>query len=312
MSAPLSKDPREGIIAGKEEGLSHARLVKELRVSASAITRVRALYLETGSVEARSREAGRKPGLDEQRLQKISARIKEAPDIGLKERTDEFSLPVGAAALRKTINHEPRLCREKTAHAAEQQRPGVARRRSGWKAKRSDFDTNRRVFLDESGGNTGLTRRQGRAAQPQRVIEAIPDTRFHRTTISSSIRQDGTTIPFVFEGALDGDLFRACVTHWLAPSPRPGDIGGMDKLSSPRVSGVMEAIESAGASVLFLPPCRPDLDPVELMGSKIKAIPRKLKVRAKELLDDAIAQAFHCIPLSDISGGFKHDGYGLL
>jgi hypothetical protein len=47
------------------------------------------------------------------------------------------------------------------------------------------------------------------------------------------------------------------------------------------------------------------------MWSKIKAILRKLKVRAKALLDQAIAHAFHCISLSDISGWFRHDGYGI-
>jgi transposase len=79
----------------------------------------------------------------------------------------------------------------------------------------------------------------------------------------------------------------------------------MDNLSSHKVSGVMEAIEAAGASVLFLPPYSPGLNPIELMGSKIKAVLRKLKVRAKELLDEAIAQAFNCISLADISGGFR-------
>jgi transposase len=72
----------------------------------------------------------------------------------------------------------------------------------------------------------------------------------------------------------------------------------------------MEAIEAAGASVLFLPPYSPDPNPIELMGSKIKAILRKLKVRKKELLDGAIAQAFNCISLADISGGLKYDEYG--
>jgi hypothetical protein len=47
------------------------------------------------------------------------------------------------------------------------------------------------------------------------------------------------------------------------------------------------------------------------MGSKVKAILRKLKVRAKALLDEAISQAFNCISLSDISGWFRHDGYEL-
>jgi transposase len=85
----------------------------------------------------------------------------------------------------------------------------------------------------------------------------------------------------------------------------------MDNLSSHKVSGVVEAIEAVGASVLFLPPYSPDLNPIELMWSKIKATLRKLKVRAKELLDQAIAQAFSGISLSDISGWFRHDGYAL-
>jgi transposase len=101
------------------------------------------------------------------------------------------------------------------------------------------------------------------------------------------------------------------VAEWLAPSLKPGDIGVMDNLSSHKVSGVTEAIEAVGASVLFLPPYSPDLNPIELMGSKIKAILRKLKVRAKALLDEALSQAFNCISLSDISNGFKYDGHGL-
>ena len=167
------------------------------------------------------------------------------------------------------------------------------------------------LFLDESGVNTSMTRLYGRAAQHQRVVEAVPDARFHRTTILSSVRLDGTTVPLVFEGALNGDLFRAYVTQCLAPSLKPGDIVVMDNLSSHKVSGVVEAIEAVGASVLYLPPYSPDLNPIELMWSKIKATLRKLKVRAKALLDEAIVQAFSGISLTDISGWFKHDGYGL-
>ncbi|GHT92513.1 IS630 family transposase [Betaproteobacteria bacterium] len=177
--------------------------------------------------------------------------------------------------------------------------------------KQKRFEATRLVFLDESGVNTGMTRLYGRAVKHKRVIEAVPDARFHRTTILSSIRMDGTMVPFVFEGAKNGDLFQAHVSQWLAPSLKPGDIVVMDNLSSHKVSGVIEAIEAAGASVMFLPPYSPDLNPIELMWSKIKAILRKLKVRAKALLDDAIACAFNNISLSDISAWFKHDGYAL-
>jgi transposase len=76
------------------------------------------------------------------------------------------------------------------------------------------------------------------------------------------------------------------------------------------VSGIVEAIEAVGASVLFLPPYSPELNPIELMWSKIKAVLRKLKVRLKALLDGAIAQAFSAVSLSDRSGWFRQDGYG--
>ena len=108
---------------------------------------------------------------------------------------------------------------------------------------------------------------------------------------------------------MNGDTFRVYITQMLVPTLRPGDIVVMDNLSSHKVSGIVEVIEAVGASVLFLPPYSPDLNPIELMWSKIKAILRKLKVRAKELLDDAIALAFDCVSASDISGWFLHDGY---
>lgn len=173
------------------------------------------------------------------------------------------------------------------------------------------LDANKLVFLDECGVNTGMTRLYGRALKQKRVIEAVPDTRFHRTTVLSSVRLDGTIVPFVFEGALNGDIFRVYITQLLAPSLKPGDIVIMDNLSSHKVSGIVEAIEDVGASAMFLPPYSPDLNPIELMWSKIKALLRKLKIRAKELLDDAIGSALSHISLSNISGWFRHDGYAL-
>ena len=187
----------------------------------------------------------------------------------------------------------------------------MARKRKAWKKRQPKLDMNRLVFLDECGVNTGMTRLYGRALKHERVMEAVPDTRFHRTTILSSMRLDGTCVPFVFEGALNGDIFRVYITQLLAPSLKPGDIVIMDNLSSHKVKGIVEAIQAVGASVMFLPPYSPDLNPIELMWSKIKAILRKLKVRVKEHLDDAIAFAFSCVSPPNVSGWFHHDGYYL-
>lgn len=178
-----------------------------------------------------------------------------------------------------------------------------------WKEQQLELDPSRLVFLDESGVNTGMTRIYGRAASHRRVREAMPDIRFERTSVLSTIRLDGAMVPMVFEGALNGELFKAYVEKMLAPSLRPGDIVIMDNLSSHKVSGIIETIEAAGAFVMYLPPYSPDLNPIELMWSKIKAILRKLKIRAKELLDQSIAFALESITIADIVAWFHHDGY---
>ena len=113
MPAPLSKDMRTRILAAKRRGDSHEKIAKEMQVSVSAITRLLALYRETGSYEPRPMYTGRKPRLDKQMLEKITSRIEEQPDIALHELIDEFSLPVSAPALCNTINKKLGLGRKK-------------------------------------------------------------------------------------------------------------------------------------------------------------------------------------------------------
>jgi len=82
-------------------------------------------------------------------------------------------------------------------------------------------------------------------------------------------------------------------------------------LSSHKVSGIEEIIQTAGAQVKFLPPYSPDFNPIELMWSKMKAILRKLKIRSRDLLDDAIVSALDTVSIPDISSWFIHHGYAL-
>ena len=113
MPAPLSKDMRRRIIEAKERGESHEKISREMKVNISTITRLVALYRESGSYAPRPLNNGRKPRLDEQTLQKIRKRIQEQPDITLRELIEEFSLPVSVPALCKTINGKLGLRRKK-------------------------------------------------------------------------------------------------------------------------------------------------------------------------------------------------------
>lgn len=165
------------------------------------------------------------------------------------------------------------------------------------------------VFLDETGINAGMTRLYAYAFEGNRVIDYVPDVRFERTSLLSSIRLDGTMVSMYYKGTLDGALFAEYIKDRLAPSLKPGDIVIMDNCSCHKVKGVIDPIIKAGATVKYLPPYSPDLNPIELVWSKFKAYLKKVKARSYNQLVKQIMPALNTISLSDISNFFRHDGY---
>ena len=168
------------------------------------------------------------------------------------------------------------------------------------------------VFLDECSVNIGMTRLYGRAFGEDRVIDYVPDVRFDRLSLLSSMRLDGTLVPLAYKGTLDGSFFLTYITQCLAPTLRVGDIVIMDNASPHKVKGVVEAIEAMGAFVLYLPTYSPDLNPVEYMWSKIKSYLRSVKARTFDALFDALKHALNLVSISDISGGFSMTNYSVL
>ena len=195
-------------------------------------------------------------------------------------------------------------------HPIEQNREDVIAKRIAWRVAQPDMDVNKLVFLDESSVNTGMTRLYGRALSDQRVVDYTPDVRFERTSLLSSIRTNGDMVPLIFEGSLNGDLFKEYISKCLAPTLCKGDIVIMDNLTSHKVKDAIAPILAAGATVLYLPPYSPDLNPIEMMWSKIKAYLRMVKARTKDSLADAISHALDCISSSFILAWFSELGYG--
>ena len=113
----------------------------------------------------------------------------------------------------------------------------------------------------------------------------------------------------VVDGATDKDVFQAYLQYILLPTLKPGDIVIPDNLSAHKNQKVRDLIESIGAEVWFLPPYSPDLNPIEKMWSKIKAILRTLKARTEEALINAIAKALEAVTASDVKGWFESCGY---
>ena len=123
-----------------------------------------------------------------------------------------------------------------------------------------------------------MTPLYGWAEIGKRVIDFVPHGHWKTTTFLAALRHDGLTAPLVIDGAINGKIFLAWVKQELLPTLREGDIVVMDNLSSHKVSGVKEAIESVGAKVLYLPPYSPEFNPIEMVFAKLKTLVRKAKL----------------------------------
>lgn len=128
----------------------------------------------------------------------------------------------------------------------------------------------------------------------------------------SSVRLDGTTACMTIEGATDTAVFQAYVRAILVPTLRPGDIVVMDNLSPHKNEHTVKLIEQAGAAVRFLPAYSPDLNPIEMMWSKIKALLRAAEPRDPEQLQRAIAQALQRVTPTDAAHWFAACGYSII
>jgi transposase len=200
-------------------------------------------------------------------------------------------------------------CRQKKAHASEQERPDVAARRKAWFDARPDLNPEHLVFIDETGASTKMARLRGGAKRGQRCRAPIPHGHWKTTTFTGALRLGSLTAPLVLDGPMNGDAFLAYVQQVLVPTLGPGDIVVMDNLPAHRRAGVREAIEAAGARLRFLPPYSPDFNPIENAFAKLKALLRKFAARTIEDLWNAIGDALPQFTSHECANDFTAAGY---
>lgn len=186
----------------------------------------------------------------------------------------------------------------------------MAAERQAWRATQPDLDPRRLVFVDETGASTKMARLYGRAKRGERCIAAVPHGHWKTTTLVGGLRLSGITAPMTIDGAMDGPAFLAWVEQMLAPTLAPGDIVVMDNLPAHKPAAVRAAIERCGAELRLLPPYSPDLNPIEMAYSKLKALLKKAAARTLEELWTAIAAAIARITPNDCRGFFTAAGYG--
>jgi transposase len=182
----------------------------------------------------------------------------------------------------------------------------------GWFRRRARRLSQRRfVFVDESGVNTAMTRRYGRAPRGERAHDSAPRDYGSHTSVIGAMGLRGLVAALTVEGAVDTDCFNAYAERVLGPRLRRGDVVVLDNLTAHWASRIEEVAEARGARVLWLPPYSPDFSPIEQCWSKIKAYLRGAKARTREQLEKALTAALGLVTKADIRGWFKHCGYSL-
>jgi transposase len=168
------------------------------------------------------------------------------------------------------------------------------------------IEPERLVFLDETGTHLAMTPLYGRAPRGERVHDRRPVNRGRNQTLIGALTLDGVETAMTVEGWTNGPVFLAFVVHCLVPILLPGDVVVLDNLGAHKTQDVRDAIENAGATLLFQPPYSPDLNPIEECWSKVKASLRRSKARTRDALVEAMGEALDAVTPKDSLGWFIH------
>ena len=156
-----------------------------------------------------------------------------------------------------------------------------------------------------------MTRLRGRAPVGQRLVEKVPHGHWKTTTLIAALDHQGVRCATTVDGAVNGPVFTAFVQQVLVPTLQPGDLVVLDNLSAHKVAGVRQAIQGAGADVVYLPPYSPDLNPIELAFSKLKQGLRAARHRQRDALWRDTQRLLNTITPSDAIHFYRHCGYTL-
>jgi transposase len=170
-------------------------------------------------------------------------------------------------------------------------------------------DPSRLVFIDETWTKTNMAPLRGWGPVGQRLPDKVPHGRWTTMTFLAALRHDRVAAPWLLEGPINGESFHTYVKQVLAPTLRPGDIVVMDNLGSHRSGDVRRALRAVGAKLFFLPKYSPDLNPIEMLFSKLKHGLRKARARSYDAVYGALASLLPTVTSAECANYLVKAGY---
>jgi len=309
-----SNDLRTKIIEAYQKKLGSLRkLADRFCVSFSCVSRLVKRFKETDSVAPKPHRGGAKSKLDLVDLFTLRDLSNEHPDATLAELSELFFEQTGIKVNGSTIARKLRQLRisrkKKTFHASERDTPEVQQERKEFQEDKPNMPVPKLIFIDESGINTGMARRYGRAPIGQRVEGAKPRNTGANISLVGALRLSGITAIMMLKGAINGAAFKTFVEDLLVPTLQPGDRVLMDNLNIHKGEEIEKAIQATGAELKYLPRYSPDFSPLENCWSKLKELLRGMAARTIKTLEESVKNALNQITEEDVKGWFKHSGY---
>ncbi len=310
MSKPYSLDLRERVVESVETGASRREAAERFEVSVSSAIRWMQRFVQFGSAAAKP--SGGSTSRLEVHAPWLLKLIAEHPDLTLDEivvAMHRHGIAGSRSAVWRFFDRHNISVKKKSMRAAEQERADVVRARRRWMREQGLLDPARLVFVDETATSTNMARLRGRCERGVRLIGHVPQSRWQTITFVAGLRHDAIVAPFVINGPMNGASFLAYLEQCLVPTLKRDDVVIIDNLTAHHVAGVREAIEAAGATLRYLPRYSPDLDPIEQVYAKLKALLRKAAARSVRGLWHRIGSFIQTFSPQECANYLRHAGY---
>lgn len=199
--------------------------------------------------------------------------------------------------------------------ASECGRDDVCEARRRWRLTRQPRmreQAHRLVFIDETATTTKMTRLRGRALNGKRLEARAPFGHWKTQTFIAGLRDDGLTAPWIIDRPMTKEIFEIYVETQLAATLNQGDVVILDNLPSHKSEKAAASLKERGAWFLFLPPYSPDLNPIEMAFSKLKAHLRRIGARTIDELWKAVGSICDLYTPAEcrhffVAAGYAHD-----
>lgn len=311
---PYSLDFRQKIVQiYEEEKQSIRKIAVRFGVAKSFVQKILKQSKETGDLAPKPQGGNTAPKLGSQEIVILMELIENHNDATLQELCDFLEekpgVKVSTSTLDRVLKKLDYSFKKKTLHAEEKFTERVQKKRVEFWEKIRDIPYEDLIFIDESGVDLALIKTQARAIKGQRAIGTKPQKRGKRVSLLTALSLKKIVASTNIYGTTNQVAFEAFIVTQLIPNLWKNACVVMDNASIHTSKIVEEAIQEAGAKLIYLSPYSPEFSPLENFWSKVKEILKKFQARTYADLVIGITEAMRQVTQQDIRNWFAHCCY---